>query len=72
MKDLIEFITETVGLTAVLIISAACLCYFAAKATCSAKAQALGYEHDYKFYQGCLLTKPDGQKVLLEQIRDYK
>ena len=47
-------------------------CYFSAKATCSAKAQALGYEHDYKFYQGCLLTKPDGQKVLLEQIRDYK
>ena len=68
MKDLIEFII----VTAIIIISTACFCYFTAKATCSAKAQALGYEHDYKFYQGCLLTKPDGQKVLLEQIRDYK
>ena len=38
---------------------------------CAAKATALGYEHDFKVFQGCVLIKPDGKKVLLEQLRDF-
>ena len=46
-------------------------CYFSAKAECSAKANALGYSHNYKWFQGCLLIREDGSKVLLEQLRDF-
>ena len=46
-------------------------CYFSAKAECSAKATALGYNHNYKWFQGCLLIREDGSKVLLEQLRDF-
>ena len=45
--------------------------YFTANSTCGAKANALGYKYDFKIFQGCLLIKPDGQKVLLEQLRDF-
>ena len=46
-------------------------CYFATKASCSAKATALGYNYNYKWFQGCLLIREDGSKVLLEQLRDF-
>lgn len=46
-------------------------CYYATKASCSAKATALGYSHSYKMFQGCLLIREDGSKVLLEQLRDF-
>ena len=46
-------------------------CYFTAKASCSAKATALGYNHSFKWFQGCLLIREDGSKVLLEQLRDF-
>lgn len=44
--------------------------YWTSKIACETKAQALGYQCNYKLFQGCLLTKPDGKKVLLEQLRD--
>ena len=47
-------------------------CYFGAKATCSAKANALDYNYNFKVFQGCLLIREDGSKVLLEQLRDFK
>lgn len=46
-------------------------CYYATKAECSAKATALGYNYNYKWFQGCLLIREDGSKVLLEQLRDF-
>ena len=47
-------------------------CYFMTKASCSAKATALGYNYNYKWLQGCLLIRKDGSRVLLEQLRDFK
>lgn len=38
---------------------------------CSAKANALGYKHEYHIFTGCVLEKPDGKKVLLQQLRDF-
>ena len=38
---------------------------------CEAKANALGYKYDFKYFQGCVLEKPNGKKVLLQQLRDY-
>lgn len=42
------------------------------KAVCTSKANALGYLSDYKIFQGCVLEKPNGKKVLLEQLRDFE
>ena len=38
---------------------------------CHAKASALGYSASYAPFQGCVLIKKDGTKVLLEQLRDF-
>ena len=46
--------------------------YYSAKESCSAKATALGYNYSYKWFQGCLLIRKDGSRVLLEQLRDFK
>jgi len=45
--------------------------FITSKIECESKAEALGYSCDYKFFQGCLLIKPDGKRVLLEQLRDF-
>ena len=39
---------------------------------CNAKAKVLGYTCDYGIFTGCVLHKPDGTNILLEQIRDYR
>lgn len=36
---------------------------------CSAKASAIGYKYEFGFFKGCVLEKPNGQKILLEQLR---
>lgn len=38
---------------------------------CHSKANALGYKCTYGVFQGCVFEKPDGKKVLLEQLRDF-
>lgn len=40
--------------------------------SCNAKASALGYKCEYHLFSGCVLTKPNGKKVLLEQLRDFE
>ena len=41
------------------------------KFECSAKAKTLGYKCEYSFIIGCVLEKPNGKKMLLEQLRDF-
>ena len=38
---------------------------------CSATAKILEYQSEYNPFTGCVLTKPNGKKVLLKQLRDY-
>ena len=38
---------------------------------CTSKAKALGYKCEWGIFQGCVLEKPNGSKVLLENLR-YK
>ena len=38
---------------------------------CKAKANVLGYKCEYGIITGCILEKPNGKKVLLEQLREY-
>ena len=40
--------------------------------SCHAKANALGYKCEYRLFSGCVLEKPNGKKVLLEQLRDFE
>lgn len=37
---------------------------------CSATGNALGYKTEWHYFTGCIVTKPDGSKVLLKQMRD--
>ena len=46
--------------------------YVIGKNSCTAKANALGYKSSYRIFAGCVLEKPDGKKVLLEQLRDFE
>ena len=36
---------------------------------CTSKAKALGYKCEWGVLQGCVLEKPNGSKVLLENLR---
>ena len=36
---------------------------------CTSKAKALGYKCEWGIFQGCVLEKPNGSKVLLENLR---
>ena len=36
---------------------------------CTSKAKALGYKCEWGLLQGCVLEKPNGNKVLLENLR---
>lgn len=42
------------------------------KKQCSEIAKKLDYKYEYDYlFTGCVLEKPNGKKVLLEQLRDY-
>ena len=45
--------------------------YIPHKIECSQTAKALSYKSKYTYFTGCVLTKPNGKKVLLKQLRDY-
>lgn len=45
------------------------LFYAIGQKSCTVKAHALGYSCDYTLFQGCVLIKPDGKRILLEQLR---
>lgn len=36
---------------------------------CAAKANSLGYKYEWGLLQGCILQKPNGDKILLEKLR---
>jgi len=39
---------------------------------CSAIGRALEYKTEWHYFTGCVVTKPDGNKVLLRQMRDVE
>ena len=47
-------------------------CYMLANKACSEKAKILNMDHEFGFFVGCVVTKEDGSKVLLEQLRELK
>lgn len=71
LREILIFTVISVFVLIVIAISAVNLDFFSSKKACQAKAQALNYSYDYKYFQGCVLIKPNGKKVLLEQLRDF-
>lgn len=45
--------------------------YFTDKKSCTAICTELGYKYSYGYWQGCIVEKPNGKKIRLEQIRDF-
>ena len=39
---------------------------------CSQTGKALNYKTEWHYWTGCIVTKPDGSKVLLKQMRDME
>lgn len=37
--------------------------------SCTSKAKVLGYKGEWGILQGCVLEKPNGNKILLEKLR---
>lgn len=64
--DIVIFI----GVTIMLLIPCGAIGYFADKVSCSATANALGYKPHYTLLTGCVVEKPNGTRVLLDQIRN--
>ena len=54
------------------IIIAACvgLAAIADSTECHETGKALNYQTEWHYWAGCVVTKPDGSKVLLKQMRD--
>ena len=39
---------------------------------CSEVGKTLNYRTEWYYWTGCVVTKPDGSKVLLKQMRDME
>ena len=40
--------------------------------TCSETGKALNYKTEWHYWTGCVVEKPDGSRVLLKQMRDWR
>jgi hypothetical protein len=57
--------------TIIVLLGFALFGYFMNYKECEAKANALGYKFNYQYFQGCVLEKSNGKKVLLQQLREF-
>lgn len=68
-----DFIESTVWLiVSILFIAVPVLTigYFMDKISCEATARALSFTPHYSIFTGCVVEKPNGTRVLLDQIRN--
>lgn len=65
-----DFVCSWFVLTVFLLIMGA-ISWLYNSAQCKVKAEVLGYQCSFGPLQGCVLIKPDGTKMLLEQIREF-
>ena len=68
-----DFIESTVWLIACVLLIAVpvfTIGYFMDKISCEATARALSFTPHYSIFTGCVVEKPNGNRVLLDQIRN--
>ena len=60
-----------VFLTVLIMVGIVCGIQFGIDAiSCSKTTEVLGYKCQYSIWTGCVVEKPNGEKFLLEQLRD--
>lgn len=64
-KEFLIFIIGTILFLAFIV----GLGYKTEQISCSAKATAINCDYEFGWWQGCVLIKPDGKRILLEQLR---
>ena len=72
MKDVIFIAVITIGVVSTLLFSSSLIAYSVDKIECNAVGKKLDLKTDYSFWAGCIVEKPNGQKVLLEQMRNIQ
>lgn len=68
-----DFIVDFIGTTTVALIMVALvvgIAHFMDKISCNATAKILGFTPHYSIFTGCVVEKPNGTRVLLDQIRN--
>lgn len=56
----------------IVLIAIVCFACLTSMLECHSKANALGYKCSWGWFQDCVVTKPNGSKALLQQLRDFE
>lgn len=70
MTDFIEEVIWLIVTALILAVPLFTIAYFMDKISCEATARALSFTPHYSIFTGCVVEKPNGTRVLLDQIRN--
>ena len=70
MSDFIEAIVWSIVSILVVAVPVLIIGYLVDKISCEATARALSFTPHYSILTGCVVEKPNGKRVLLDQIRN--
>lgn len=70
MTDFIEEVIWLIVTVLILAVPLFTIAYFMDKISCEATARALSFTPHYSIFTGCVVEKPNGTRVLLDQIRN--
>lgn len=70
MTDFIEDVIWLIVTALILVVPLFTIAYFVDKISCEATAGALSFTPHYSIFTGCVVEKPNGTRVLLDQIRN--
>ena len=70
MSDFIEGVIWLIVAALIFSVSLFTISYFMDKISCEATARALSFTPHYSIFTGCVVEKPNGTRVLLDQIRN--
>ena len=70
MSDFIEGFIRLIVAVLILTVPFFTIGYFMDKISCEATARALSFTPHYSIFTGCVVEKPNGNRVLLDQIRN--
>lgn len=70
MTDFIEDVIWLIVTALILAVPLFTIAYLMDKIPCEATARALSFTPHYSIFTGCVVEKPNGTRVLLDQIRN--
>ena len=70
MSDFIEGVIWLIVAALIFSVPLFTISYFMDKISCEATARALSFTPHYSILTGCVVEKPNGKRVLLDQIRN--